>query len=502
MRYQQYLKERYKTLFGYIGGIWFIIGLAILAPLIMLLPYPDEVSLAPSFIITGGSLAAFGLFIRTKTPLDDAPSPTVQEGMVAIVIAWVTAIIIGTIPLMIVGNLTFSQAVFETTSGWTTTGLSVVDVENSSRILLFYRAMTQLIGGAGFAIIVLSSITGPTGSGLSTAEGRDDQLAPHVRQSASIVIWMYSLTIIIGAFVLDIVGMEWFDAINHAIAAVATGGFSTRAESIGYWDSAIIEMVIVVLMILGSINYLTLYIGIKGNIRALLKDGEVRLMAFLLSLGFILLFFGVTLTSYATDGTFKPVRIAIFEFVSALTTTGFSTVPYVPWHWSGLGWLVLIMAMLIGGGSGSTAGGIKIFRIYVLYKALVWEVRKAFMPNQMVNEARIWKGDHSDPLSNEQIRRIALYVFLYFVIHFGLMLIIAAHGFSIGEAMFEAASVVSGVGTSVGVTQPDAPPTLLWSMSIGMLLGRLEFFAIVIGSIKLIRDSLIIARPQHEDMAV
>lgn len=491
MRYQAYLRERYRLLLGYIGGLWIIIALTILSPLLLLPFYPEEVRHAPIFLMVGVPLGIAAFILRWRTRIADAPSPNVQEGMVAVLIAWVGAIIVGAIPLMLLADLNFTQAIFESTSGWTTTGLSVVDVEAVPRIVLFYRSTIQLVGGAGFAIIVLSSIVGPMGSGISRAEGRDDQLAPNVRQSAALVLRIYVTYIVLGTVALALAGMGLFDAINHAFAALSTGGFSTRAASIGYWDSPAIEAVILILMLLGTLNYLTAYVLLRGKFKAVSRNGEIRLMAVLLPAVSFLLLVGVGLAGYESLG--KAVRVVIFEATSAISTTGFSTVSYTAWP--GFGWMVLIIVMLIGGGSGSTAGGIKQLRVYVLLHSLYWEIRSAFISDRAVNRPVIWRGEQRDVLTDAQIRRTALFVFLYMMLYFGGVLIFVAHNIEIDAALFEVASVLSTVGLSVGVTAVDAPPTLLWAMSVGMLLGRLEFLALVIGVLKLVRDGYEMTRP-------
>jgi len=501
LRYQSYLKERYLVLGGYIGGILFVIALTILSPLLLIPFYPNEFQYGAAFLITGVPLAIMGLFMRDKCRVEEEPSLAITEGMVTIVVSWLLAILVGAVPFMLINNLNFSQAIFESTSGWTTTGLSVVDVTRAPRLVLFYRSAIQLVGGAGFAIIVVSSITGPVGSGLNTAEGRDDQLAPNVRRSAALVLRMYVAYVVLGTVALYLAGrsvrMSLFDAVNHVFAAVSTGGFSTQVESIGFYDFAAVEAVIIVLMLLGGLNYLTAYVLLQRKFKAIYKNGEIQLSAFLLSVAALLLLFAVTISLFSDLS--KSIRVAIFEAASAISTTGFSTVAYT--DWPEFGWLMLIILMLIGGGSGSTAGGIKQFRIYVLIKALYWEIRKAFLPEHAVNRATIWRGDQKSFLSDQQVRRIALFTFLYMVLYFMGVLIVTAYGYSIKEAMFEVASVLSTVGLSVGITAADAPASLLWLQSFGMLLGRLEFFALVIGSIKLVTDVYQILKPTKSQVS-
>jgi trk system potassium uptake protein TrkH len=484
-RYKSFLRQRYRAIFGYTGLVCLISGFGILSPLIALIFYPEEISLAWGFLVPGIILCVLGLILwRTLAP-KKATSLTLQEGAVIVVLSWLVAIVVGTVPLMTIQGLNFTQAMFESTSGWTTTGLSVVDVTKASRLILLYRSTIELFGGAGLAIITLSAIAGPSGSGLASAEGRTEQLVPNVRRSAKLVLGIYLGYIIVGTIALDLAGMSFFDAINHSFAAVSTGGFSTRPESIGYWDNTAVEVVTNVLMIVGAFNFVTSYMLLTGKFKSVMRNGEIRLQFFLYVLCSIVLLVGVVLPLYPNLA--KAIRVSIFETITALSTTGFSTVGYTDWN--GLGWLILILLMLIGGGSGSTAGGIKQMRVYILYRALMWEIRRMLMPAGTVNEAHIWQGDQRQFLQNDQVKQISIFVFLYLMV-FGIgSAIIAAHGYTLQESLFEYASAMGTVGLSVGVTAADAAPALLWAETVGMFLGRLEFFTVFVGVVRLLRDT-------------
>jgi trk system potassium uptake protein len=180
------------------------------------------------------------------------------------------------------------------------------------------------------------------------------------------------------------------------------------------------------------------------------------------------------------------VRIAVFEAASALTGTGFSSTSLLPWPATGL--LVLILLMSIGGGTGSTAGGIKQLRVYILLKAAAWEVRKAFMPRHIVNEPAIWHGQNRSLLSDQQVRQTAVFVVMYVFLYLVASGVVMAHGYSMQESLFEVASALGTVGLSVGVTQADMPVTLLLTKSLVMLLGRLEILTLVIGLLKIGTD--------------
>ena len=342
----------------------------------------------------------------------------------------------------------------------------------------------QLAGGAGLAIIMIAAIAGPVGPGLSTAEGRSEQLVPQVSKSAKIVVTIYAGYAVAGAIALWLAGMAPFDALNHAFAAISTGGFSTRPESIGYWSSGTVEAVVIVLMILGNLNFLTAYLLLQGKLKVVMRNGEVRIMAVLLPVSALICFWLVCGSLYATLD--KQVRAAIFETVSALTTTGFSTVGYQ--NWNSIGFLLLITLMLIGGGTCSTAGGIKQYRIFVLFKSIVWDLRRALLPRTAVVENFVWRGEQQDFLNEARIRKVATFMVLYLMTYTLGAAVLAAQGYSLNESLFEFASAIGTVGLSIGITTASSPPLVLWTEACGMILGRLEFFVIIMGLVKILRD--------------
>lgn len=484
-RYAGFLRHRYRIIAGYTGLICMIVGAIILLPLPLLAIYRQETSLAFAFALPGGLLAAGGFVLWRWLVARANSGLTFQEGSVVVVLSWVVAIVAGAAPFMLGIGLTFTQAVFEATSGWTTTGLSVVDVPHAPMTFLFYRSLIQYAGGAGLAIITLSALVGPSGAGVSIAEGRGELLAPHVRRSAKLVLAIYLGCGLVGTPLLRAVGMSWFDAINHAMASLSTGGFSTRLQSIGYWDSASVEAAVMFLMLIGTLNFLTSYSLVRGHFRTAARNTEVQLMAVLLPLAAAITLFGVTMGLYPTLG--KSVRVAIFETVSALTTTGFATVDYHPWN--GLGWFVLIVLMMIGGGTGSTAGAIKQYRVVVLLKAAAWEVRRSLLPEHAISRPYVWQGERRDYLTDDRVRQVGVFVFVYVTTYFVGSMILMGHGYTLQESMFEFASSLGTVGLSVGVTLPDAPAAVLWTETAGMFLGRLEFFTILIGIAKIATDA-------------
>jgi trk system potassium uptake protein TrkH len=468
-----------------VGLVCIICGIAMLSPLLALFAWPGESVNATAYVFPASALCVLGIMLlslrrfATKEPL------SVQEGGVIVCMSWLLVVLFSTWPFIATEGLSFSQAVFESMSGWTTTGLSVVDVEKAARTTLLWRSTIQLLGGAGLAIIMMSAILGPTGVGVSSAEGRSEQLVPNIKRSARLVLVMYVCYAAAGTLAYRLAGMTWFDAVNHAFAAISTGGFSTRSESIGYWDSPAIEAVSIPLMILGNLSFVTAWFFWRGQIRTVARNGEVRLFTLLVPLASAALFFLTSTSLYPYLG--KSLRVAVFETVSALTTTGFSTVGYS--NWNGFGLALLLGLMLIGGGTCSTAGGIKQFRIHLLWRALVLEIRRLAAPRNAVLESTLWEGERRVFLNDEQVRQTSVFVFLYLALFATGVLLLCSCGFSLEHSLFEFASALGTVGLSIGVTSPEMPGSALWAESLAMFLGRLEFLVVIASLFKLGGDA-------------
>ncbi len=476
--------RRYRTILSSTGLIFIIVGCLLLLPLLGLAAAPDEYVFINGFIIPAIGIIILGLALWKGYRPVVYTIMTVQEGGVIVLLSWIVTCLVSACPFMLILHLNFTQAVFEAVSGWTTTGLSVVDVKSAPHCILLYRSIIQLAGGAGFAIIMLASLTGPTGVGYSLAEGRSDQLVPHVRTSAKLVIMIYIGYAIVGCIAYLAAGMNLFDSVNHTFAAISTGGFGTRPESIGYWNSVSIEAVSIALMIFGNMNFLTAYLLLTAKFRAFFKNGEIRLFATVAPAGALIIFLAATHGLYPALG--KSIRVALFEAVSALTTTGFSTVGYRDWNDAGV--LILIVLMIIGGGTCSTAGGIKQYRIYILYRMFIGEIKKAFLPRTAVVQNVVWRGENIDYITDSHVKEVAVYLFIYLSSLFVGTTVIALYGYSFRDALFEFASSLGTVGVSFGGTAPVAPGAVLWVETLGMFLERLEFFVVFVSVGKIFKD--------------
>lgn len=470
------------------------VGGFLLLPLLFLIFYPNEVNhlyyfLPPALVaITLGFLIwNYGKDISSEIVL------SLQEGGVIVVLAWLITILFSSFPFILAGKLNFTNAIFEAVSGWTTTGLSVVDEVKTSHIFLIWRSLMQFFGGAGLAVIMLSAIIGPHGLGLYYAEGRSDKLLPHVRRSTKLIMVIYTGYTLAGILLYWLAGMDLFASFNHSLAALSTGGFSTQPASIGAWNSIPVELITYILMLLGTTNFATHYVLLKGDYKTFFKNGEVKILIFLLAL------FIPLIAYFSLNGLYQNLahawRVSIFSVISGLSTTGFSIESFA--NWNDFGILSIIILMLIGGGTGSTAGGIKLYRIYLSFKALVWNFKKHFQPENAIIQNHIWRGENKLYIKLEHIREVANYIFLYLATYFVGVLIYLTQGYKLRPALFEFASSLGTVGLSVGITAPDAPKVILWTEIIGMTLGRLEFFVIFFAIVKIIKDMKEISKKNY-----
>lgn len=249
------LRALYQKILSYTGLILFLSGLLMLVPIIVIFFRPLELTYIRGFIIPSLLLSIIGYLMWKLFKRAESVILTVQEGRVIVLISWIIVMIFSAWPFMTIMKLNFTQSLFESVSGWTTTGLTVIDESKAPHLILLWRSLMQLAGGAGLAIIMLAAIAGPMGPGLSVAEGRREQLVPHVRESARKVTGIYLGYVIAGIIAYWLAGMGLFDAVNHTFTSVSTGGFSTHPESIGYWDSIAVEAISIPIMILGSLTF-------------------------------------------------------------------------------------------------------------------------------------------------------------------------------------------------------------------------------------------------------
>ena len=478
--------EGYLLILSYMGVILILIGCIVLMPLLTLIPFPEEADQARYFIIPGACSILAGYLLNLIAR--DRPRGQLRrhQDTVIVVSAWIAAILICAVPFQLTGDYNFTQAVFECTSGWSTTGLSVVDVTTAPKIFIMFRSIMLFFGGVGLVLVMLSVLSDSFGMRLYNAEGHSDKLLPNLARSSRTIIAIYAGYILAGTALYMCFKMDWFEALNHSIAALSTGGFSTRSASIGAYNSLPIELITVVLMLLGCTNFLAHLYLIRGRFKNFFGYCEVKFMLILIAvtvpIGAVLL-----VHSGLATGIGEGLRQSLFQVVSALTTTGFQTIPSFA-AWTPALLLMMILLQLVGGGTGSTAGGMKQFRVYVLFKEVIWSFRDKFSNCRTVRADTVRYPDRDEVMDDKQKSEISTFILLYLLVFAIGTGILTCCGNSIGDSMFEFSSALGTVGLSVGITAYDASPVVLWTETVGMFVGRLEIYVVFLAMFQVARD--------------
>ncbi len=463
-----------------IGIVLMLVAVALLVPLLCLFAYPDEIVYIKDFLIPAAIalVVGGGLFFFVR-PSAEGRFYNSLVSSTLVVLAWVVVIFFGALPFVFSGQLDMLMAVFESASGWTTTGFTVMDVSKVPNMFLLWRSITQLLGGLGVVFLLMVTAKGGNGMVLFSAEGHSDRLHPNVKKTISLTLKLYAAFFVAGVVLYCVFGMSLFDAINHTMAAISTAGFTTQTASIGAYNSVPIEVVTILLMLLGSIGFASHALLVKGKIKKFFQVTEVRVYLI------IIVVFTLILTC------FTSFRESIFNIVSVMSTTGFSTVDYATWGGAnnGVVILMLILVMLVGGGAGSTAGGIKQFRIALALKSAAWEFKRKFLPERAVKSNYIIRPNGKFFVQDRTLIDVYNYIIVYIVLWFIGTFIVCVSGYGFADSLFEISSALATAGASVGIVSPDMPVQVTWTVIVCMVIGRLEFVVLFTAIINIFKDS-------------
>ncbi len=464
------------------GKLILLIGLLIAFPVIVLPFYPEEIEYLPAFLLPALITFILGIVVCILSPQKEEKSTewqsNLQRGSLPVLFAWCFSFFIGALPFVFAGELSFILALFESVSGWTTTGLTVADVAAMPHIFLFHRSFMQYCGGLGFIIVIIMLIHGKQSMSLYSAEGHADRLMPSLKKTARAFSSLYLGFLVMGTLAYRIFGMGLFDAVCHTMAALSTAGFSTKANSIGEYGSMPIEIVTVILMLIGATNFAVLFLMVKRKFKQMFRISELRFM-----LGLVLvftIFCMIPLMREMHMGFGESFMDSLFGVVTTFSTTGYSTMNYSVWPSFGIGLIMLLM--IIGGSTGSTAGGIKLARAYLLIRITRENIVKRISPDRQITSPSYHKVQGKtlidDAIIKDTLGFIACYAGVFMM---GTLLITLTADCSLEAAMYEFASAFGTVGISNGLTNAGTDNGTLIIEMIGMLLGRLEIFIVFIG---------------------
>ncbi|MDD4508471.1 MAG: potassium transporter TrkG [Eubacteriaceae bacterium] len=463
------------------GLLLIMIGLITAFPLTMLIFYPQDIPYAWAFIVPASVTGVAGLIITFYAPLSKIPKShqeIMELGSITVLFTWCAGFLVGALPFWLAGRLTFCQALFDSVSAYTTTGLSTLDVSITPHIFLFARGFMQFCGGLGFVMLMTTFFRGQQSMTLFSSEGHPDKVAPNLGATARAICLVYVVFLIVGTLLYRICGMPVFDGVVHTMCALSTGGFSNKLDSIGAYNSVSIEAVTIGLMLIGTTNFAVLLLLVRGKIQAFFKVSEVRFMFLVIAVAVPVIAFSLVRGLSMTLG--GGLRSSLFNVVSALSTTGYATCSYA--HWPALALGGMIVLMLIGGGIGSTAGGIKLIRIYLMFRYLGDYIFHQVSNKRRVTQPRYQTVLGATPINRELIGNTVGFITCYLILFMiGTLAVTVTANCSLTQAAFDFASSLGTVGLSIGITGPDTNNATLIVEMLGMLLGRLEIFIVFVG---------------------
>ncbi len=473
------MKSLYQTILSCLSYDLVLLGIIIMVPVAILPFYPEERSYAHSFILPGVLSILVGYLFMILTKGTTSRTLKRNEGSFIVLLIWVVSILVGSTPFLLTGGYTFSQAVFETTSGFTTSGFTMTDVIQASHLLLLYRSTLHLFGGVGLILILSTVLSEVYGMQLFTAEGHNDVVAPSLLHSARTILTIYMSMILSGTILYILFGMSPFDAINHSISAVATGGFSTQADSIGHYNSVPIDIITMILMIMGATNFMSSLMLIRGKFKEFFCHAETLVMTCLIVF-FTPIVSVIFIVNHISEDTLHAIDDAAFQVVSSVTTTGLSTVDST-WLTIGASMVPALVLMLVGGNTGSTAGGAKSYRFAMAVKEVYWTFQDLIDTGHLHRQREILRYGYRVSVSPKEQQENNSFLFLYFNIALLGTLGLTACGYDFRDSFYEFISALSTTGISIGLVSRDMPIPAMWIITLGMLIARLEVYIIPLG---------------------
>tara|TARA_B100001765_G_scaffold171366_1_gene114166 strand:- start:160 stop:1608 length:1449 start_codon:yes stop_codon:yes gene_type:complete len=471
--------SNYKTVFFTLGALQIILGLSMIVPILAQFFYNQ---LDSGFISSGLVTIVFGVLFLLSN-LDHDKKLNLPQAFLLTALSWLSIAVFGSLPFIFSEiELSITDAFFESMSGITTTGSTIItNLNETPKAILLWRGMLQWLGGIGIIVMAITlmpimNIGGMQLFIISTSNTKEKILPKSKEISIRLIIVYLSLTLVCALF-YKIFGMSFFDSIVHSMTTIATGGFSNYNESIGYFNSSLIELTSIVFIILGSIPFIAYIKYLNGDKKIFLNDTQIKTFIKIVIFSILLLFFYLSIKNQSFFEV--NLRAISFNVISILTGTGYVTQNFSDWGHFPLIYFVILM--FIGGCAGSTACGIKIFRVQILYQFISNQLKKIIYPRGIFNIK--YENNNVD---DKFLASIMSFIFLYIIIFFIITALLSTSGLNFITSLSAAATSISNVGPGLGdIIGPNGNFSQLsdvskWILSLAMILGRLELFAVLV----------------------
>ncbi len=471
--------SNYKTVFFTLGMLQIILGISMIVPILTQYFYNQ---LDSGFISSGIVTIIFGvLFFLTN--LDHDKKLNLPQAFLLTALSWLSIAIFGSLPFIFSDiNLNFTDAFFESMSGITTTGSTIItNLNDTPKAILLWRAMLQWLGGIGIIVMAITLMPIMNIGGMQlfviSTSNTPEKILPKSKEISIRLILIYLSLTLICAFFYKIFGMNFFDSIVHSMTTIATGGFSNYNDSIGHFNSITIEFTSIIFILLGSIPFIAYIKYLNGDKKIFLKDTQIKTFIIIIIFSILIMFLYLSLKNQNIFET--NLRAIVFNVISILTGTGYVTENFSTWGQFPL--IYFLILMFIGGCAGSTTCGIKIFRVQILFQFFSNQLKKIIYPRGIFNIK--YENNNVD---EKFMASIISFIFLYILIFFIITALLSINGLNFVTAISAAATSISNVGPGLGdIIGPNGNFSQLtdfskWILSAGMILGRLELFAVLV----------------------
>jgi len=474
----------FTMIFSVVSVLVMVIGGFMLFPLGIAI-YEGENPQAAAFALTIALVMASGILLYFFTRKKRGRQFSAKDGFLLVTTSWVIASAVGALPFYLSGSIpSFADAYFETMSGFTTTGASILsEIQSLPRSILFWRSLTHWLGGMGFVVLTVAimPLLGIGGVKLVSAESPGptmDKITPKITYMAKILWFIYTAMTIVETVLLMAGGMSLFDALTHTFGTLATGGFSPMNASVGHYDSAYFDIVITVFMVLAGLNFGLYYRALTGNFLEIKRNTELKVYLAIFIAATLLA--ALPLVGKVYDNWGESLRFSAFQVASIITTTGYATADFD--LWPAFSKFILFLLMFVGGCSGSTGGGVKVIRIVTLFKQSVTEMKHLTNP----------RGVFSTRINGVVVRKdfvytIAGFVFLYLMLLLVTTGVVAASpgDYNLITCFSTALATVGNIGPGFSLVGPTMNYSFFsdgvkWFLSFAMMAGRLEIYTVLI----------------------
>ena len=471
--------SNYKTVFFTLGLLQIILGFSMIIPILIQILYNETDS---GFIGSGIISIIFGMLFYLSN-LDHDKKINIQQAFVLTALSWLSIAIFGSLPFIFSDiNLSVTDAFFESMSGITTTGSTIINnLDDSPKGILFWRAMLQWLGGIGIIVMAITLMPIMNVGGMQlfkiSSNDKNEKILPKTKEISIRLIYIYLSLTFTCSVIYKLCGMSFFDSFTHAMTTIATGGFSNYNESIGYFNNFYIELTSIIFILSGSIPFLAYLKFINGDRNILFSDTQIKSFFKIILFSIAILFFYLAIVNRSfTDISLMSVS---FNVISILTGTGYVTENFS--NWGNFPLLFFLILMFIGGCAGSTTCGIKIFRVQILYQFFSNQIKKIVFPHGIFN-TKYEKQNIDEKFMSSVITFIYLYILIFFIS----TALLSLTGLDFVTSISAAATSISNVGPGLGdLIGPNGNFSSLsdyskWILSLTMILGRLELFAILV----------------------